>query len=250
MIIDAFAHVGPEIADPLIRHKMEAIPNGTVEDYLKDMDEAGIDMGITFGNLDMDNQYQAEIQKRYPDRIISCAFINPRAVDAVDEFKKCVEEWGLRGLKLNGFRHSYPYSDHMMLDPLIEICAKYDLPVIMHCSGDNCLTTPAQVEEMARTFPTVNFIAAHGGNLWLAEEGTQVADRTHNVILETSLQEEFRITHNSKVLPKESMVFGSHWPFTSLKVVRTKIDRSVDDPETKEWILGKAIAKIFHIEEK
>ena len=250
MIIDAHAHVGPEISDPLKRRKVEAIPGGTVEDYIRDMDEAGIDMGIVFGRLDMDNQYLAEAQKQYPDRIVSCAFINPKDDDPVEEFKRCVYDWGMRGLKLNGLRHSYPYSDHELLDPLLEICSENGLPVIMHCSGDNFMTTPVQIEEMARTFPKVKFIAAHGGNLWLAEEGTQVSSRTKNVIMDTSLMEEFRITHNSKVLDKGNLVMGSHWPFYNLIAIKDKVARCVQDEETLEWVRGRAIAEIFRIDYK
>lgn len=247
MIIDAHAHVGPQIRDSLRMRRVDAHPDDTVESYLRDMDEAGFDMGITFGRLDLDNRYQAQIQKKYPDRIISCAFINPRANDAVEEFRRCVEEYGLRGLKLHGWRHSFSCADHDLLDPLIELCAKHNLPVIMHSMGDNCFTTPVQIEEMARTFPSVNFIAAHGGNLWLAEEGTDVSLRTKNVIMDSSSMEGFRITHNSKVLANGNFVMGSGWPFNNLKAVKGNVERCVPDEEARHWIMGLAIAKIFHI---
>jgi len=247
MIIDAHAHVGPYIADPLKRKKIDAHPDDTVEAYLRDMDDADIDMGITFGRLDRDNQYQADIQKKYPDRIISCAFIDPRTDDAVKEFRHCVEDLELKGLKLHGWWHSFSCADHDLLDPLFEICAKYDLPVIMHSMGDNCYTTPVQIEEMAHTFPTVKFIAAHGGNLWLAEEGTQVSERTANVIMDASSMEGFRITHNAKTLKHGQFIMGSGWPFNNLRAVRYNIERCVPDLEAREWIMGRAAAELFHI---
>ena len=248
MIIDAHAHVGPLVADPLKRKKIDAHPDDNVEAYLRDMDKAGFDMGITFGRLDRDNQYQAEIQKKYPDRIISCAFIDPRTDDAVDEFRRCVEDWGLRGLKLHGWWHSFSCADHDLLDPLIQICEKHDLPVIMHSMGDNCYTTPVQIEEMARTFPAVKFIMAHGGNLWLAEEGTDVGMRNENVIVESSSMEGFRITHNSKVLPYGNFVMGSGWPFNNLSAIKYNVERCVPDKDAREWIMGRAVAQAFQID--
>ena len=220
----------------------------TVEDYIRDMDEAGVDMGISIARLDRNNAYQAEIQKRYPDRIISCAFINPRELDAEDELKKCVEEYGLKGLKLNGFRHSFSCADHVLLDPLMKICEKYHLPVIMHVQGDNCLTTPVQLEEMARSFPEITFVMAHGGNLWLAEEGTYVGARNKNIIVDSSSMEGFRITHNSKALPLGNSAMGSNWPWNNLKSIIFNIKRCVPDETAREWILGRAMAKAFNIE--
>lgn len=247
MVIDAHAEVGPFVKDSLKRKKIGAHPEGTVEAYLRDMDGAGIDMGVTFGRLDLDNQYQAKIQKLYPDRIISCAYINPRAENAKEELLKCAEEYGLRGLKLNGFRHCFSSADHELLDPLLEICAAHKMPVIMHSAGDNCFTTPMQIEEMARSFPDVIFIMAHGGNLWLAEEGTLAGARTKNIIVDASAMEAFRITHNAKVIPKGNFVMGSGWPWNNLKAVKFNIERCIQDPAVLEWVLGRAIAEAFGI---
>lgn len=248
MLIDAHAHIGPEISDPAARKKIEAYPHATAEDYIQAMDEAGIDMGISVARLDMDNAYQAEIQRKYSKRIISCAFINPRDFDAEDKLKKCAEEWGLRGLKLNGFRHCYSCADHTLLDPLMKLCEKYHLPVIMHVAGDNCMTTPLQFEEMARSYPEITFIMSHGGNLWLAEDGTDVGARNKNVIVDSTSMEGFRVTHNAKVLPQGRFAMGSDWPLNNLKSIVYNIKRCVPDEASREWVLGRAMAQAFGIE--
>ena len=247
MIIDAHAHVGPLIKDYVLRKKYEAHPFDTVESYLEDMDAAGVDMGISVARLDMDNEYQAEIQRRYPDRIISCAFINPRAPKAEDELKKCVEEWGLKGLMLDGFRHAFSSADHVLLDPLMKICEKSKIPVIMHSQGDNTFTTPVQLEEMARSFPQIKFIMSTGGNLWLAEEGTSVGERNNNIIVDTTTMEGFRITHNAKALAPQNFIMGSNWPWNDLKSVIFNVRRCVLNKEVLEWVLGRAAAEAFNI---
>lgn len=250
MIIDAHAHVGPHIADEAERSKAASNATGSVEYYIRDMDEAGIDMGITFGMVDMDNKYQAEIQRKYPNRIISCAWINPRKPDAADEYRRCVEEWGLRGLKLHGWWHQFSNADHVLLDPLMVICEKYHLPVIMHTIGDNCLTTPMQLEEMAKSYPTVTFVMAHGGGMWLAEEGSMVSARNSNVIMDTSAMEGFRITHNARALPHGKLAMGSDWPWNNLKTMIFNIKRCISDPVAREWAMGRSIADAFGIEWK
>ena len=84
MIIDMHAHVAPKQKDYRAAVIADAYPLGNnVENYLRAMDKAGVDKAVTFGILDLDNEYQAKIQKKYPDRIISFAWINPRQPDAV-----------------------------------------------------------------------------------------------------------------------------------------------------------------------
>ena len=93
MIIDSHAHVGPVAKDIHHQAVIAGSPANAVEDYLRDMDAAGVDMGVTFGYLDLDNEYQASIQNRYPDRIVSLAWCNPRQLNAADEFRRCVRTW-------------------------------------------------------------------------------------------------------------------------------------------------------------
>ncbi len=248
MIIDSHAHVGPKIQDPLLRSKMASNPEGTAEHYIAAMDKAGVHMGVTFGFLDVDSKYQAEIQKRYPDRIISCAWINPRKADAADEFKMSVEEWGIRGLKLHGWWHQFSNADHTLLDPLMVVCDKYKLPVIMHGMGDNCFTTPLQLEEMARSYPEVPFVMGHGGNIWLADEAILVAGRNKNVYMDTAAMEGYSIAKAVEVLGADKMLMGSDWPWNFLPGVMGWVQAAVSDAKDREWVMGRTAAKLFGIE--
>lgn len=247
MLIDSHAHLGRLIEDPLARKKVEAHPLDTAEAYIAAMDEAGVDMGVSLGRLDLDNAYQAEIQKRYPDRIISFGFINPRAADAEDELKRCLGEYGLKGVYFNGFRHAYSNADHTLLDPLMKIIEGHKVPVMMHTQGDNTFTPPIATEQMARAFPEITFLMGHSGNIWLADEGSFVAGRTENIITDTCYVEAFRITYNSKNLPKERIVFGSNWPWNDLKSQIDYARRCIQNEEIEEWVMGRSLAKILGI---
>ena len=120
MIIDSHAHVGPVAQDERHRAIIAGNPANSVEDYLRDMDDAGVDMGVTFGYLDLDNDYQASIQNKHPDRIVSLAWCNPRQLNCAEEFRRCVEDLGIRGLKLHGWWHQHANSDHLLLDPFLK----------------------------------------------------------------------------------------------------------------------------------
>ncbi|MEM3434268.1 MAG: amidohydrolase family protein [Candidatus Methanomethyliaceae archaeon] len=245
-VIDCHAHVGPVIQDPRLNHAFASNQKGTVEDYLRAMDKAGVDIGVTFGFLDLNTEYQAEIQRKHSDRIISLAFVNPRLPNAVSEFRRAVEEWGIRGLKLHGWWHQFSNADHVLLDPLCEICAQYGLPIVMHVMADG-LTSPLQAEEMARTFPNVTFFMSHAGGFWAYSDALLVAKRTPNIIIDTSAMESWWITHFVQELGANRVAMGSDWPWNHLEAIVKTIEISVPRPEDREWVMGKTAAKAFGI---
>mgnify|MGYP000900957504 CR=1 FL=1 len=77
MIIDSHVHIGRTFDKRLVDYIEGGKFRMLGEQLIIDMDKAGIDMGITFGLLDLDTEYQAQIQRDHPDRIISCAWIDP-----------------------------------------------------------------------------------------------------------------------------------------------------------------------------
>ena len=248
MIIDSHAHVGPTAKDELTRAKIAGNPTMAVEDYLRDMDQAGIEMGVTFGYLDLDNNYQAEIQNKHPDRIISLAWIDPRRPNAADEFRHCVEDLGIRGLKLHGWWHQHANSDHVLLDPLFEILDEHGLPAVVHTLGDNALTTPLQTEEMARTFPNVTVFMAHGGCEWAAGDGLLVARRTPNIIVDTSFMPSWWIGKFVTEIGADRVALGSDWPWHHLVGVVKNHELAVPNPEDRAWVMSKTVARVYGIE--
>ncbi len=247
MIIDSHAHVGTVAQDMRHRAIIAGNPASSVEDYLRDMDSAGVDMGVTFGYLDLDNDYQARIQNKHPDRIVSLAFCNPRQLNVADEFRRCVEELGIRGLKLHGWWHQFANSDHMLLDPLFEILDEYRLPVVIHTLGDNPLTTPLQTEEMARTFPNVTVFMAHGGCEWAAGDGLLAAARTPNIIVDTSFMPSWWIGKFVEEIGANRVAMGSDWPWHNLEGVVKNHEVAIPNPEDRAWTMGKTAARVYGI---
>jgi len=247
MIIDIHSHVGRLIKDKWLQHAMGSHPTATAEDYIIAMDKAGITMGVTFPCLELDNKYQAEIQKKYPDRIISFAWINARKPDAISEFKYCVEKLGIKGLKLHGWWHQFSYCDHILLDPLLEICNKYNLPVLAHAMGDNPLTSPLQLEEMAKSFPNVTFIMSHAGGVWLYDDALLAVKRTKNIIIDTTAMQGYWITKIVQEIGPERVAMGSDYPWNYLESTLKAIEVAVSDPKSREWVMGRTAARILRI---
>lgn len=247
MIIDIHAHVGPKQEDVRLLNAAKGNVGGAVEKYIESMDKAGIDMGVTFGFLDLDYEYQSKIQKKYPDRIISFAWINPRQPDSPKIFKHCVEDLELKGLKLHGWLHQFSYSDYIILDPIIDTCNKYKLPVILHVAGDNPNTAPLQAEEVAKRWPDIVFFMAHGGLFWAGKEALLVAKRTKNLYIDTSSVESWWITAFVKEIGANRVAMGSDWPWNYLEAVVATTKISVSDKNEQKFVMGETAKTILKL---
>lgn len=250
MLVDSHVHIGRRFDKRLVEYIMGGQYRELADQLIIDMDKNGIDISITFGLLDLDTAYQAEIQKRYPDRIISCAWIDPHRRDAMDEWKNGVEVLGIRGLKLHGWWQQFALSDLDLLYPFVKVCEDNHLPVIAHSMGDNCMTTPLQLEELAKAFPAVNFVMAHGGNVWLPEEGILVAKRNKNVFLDTPYMSSYWIAKAVEELGADKVAMGSDYPWYYIESMLDHIHICVPKEEDREWVMGRTMATVFGLDWK
>ena len=120
MIIDSHNHIG----------KRKGI-NFTAEEMIEWLDKAGVDACVVTSQVEtINNDYVAEMQKKYPDRIIGYAVVNPWEWEAEEELERCFRDLNLYGLKLNPTRHGFALDRHEIVDPLFKICEKYNKPVL------------------------------------------------------------------------------------------------------------------------
>ena len=98
-----------------------------LEEILADMDEAGVDKAVivaidaeTVYHYKVPNELVANAVKKYPDRFIGFASVDPhKGVLAIDELKRSVEELGLNGLKIIPHLIEMPPNDKRMY-PILE----------------------------------------------------------------------------------------------------------------------------------
>jgi predicted TIM-barrel fold metal-dependent hydrolase len=148
----------------------------TGEKHFKKMEKAGIDKTVVFlfdtglltGEpevlIEEQNKILFNVAKKYPDKIIPFAHIDPRRPGTIAFVKKCIEEWGAKGLKLHPSAGFNPEDTETL--NLIEAIADYRIPVITH-TGPSVVPTssrycdPIYLDKMLLRFPEVNVIAAH-----------------------------------------------------------------------------------------
>lgn len=128
--------------------KLQARGNlGNVEQRLRDMDEAGIEMQVlSVGNpisAEPDssvalawarriNDDLAQLVNKYPDRFAAFARITwPEPAAAVGELERAVKELGLKGVKVDSHING-EYLDNKKYWPIFEKAEELDVPVYIH----------------------------------------------------------------------------------------------------------------------
>ena len=97
------------------------------------------------------------------------AGVDPRRKDAPDLFKRCTNDWGMKGLKLHPCAGFYPNQKEVY--PLLEQACELKIPVLIH-SGSMMVPLRSKYsqaihfDDLAADFPDLPVIAAHSGGLF------------------------------------------------------------------------------------
>lgn len=173
-LIDAHTHLVPEPVGYLNRDPLYA------DDLVDWMDDNGVDEAVVLA-LDSPEAYPvmapspwiAEQCEQYPERLIPFFTVDPRTGvygrDALrDHFVRHVGQ-GARGF--GEFKPGLEVGDPLN-DPIYELCAQYDLPILFH-SDDKAFmddTDHSQLEEVLQSYPDVDFLG-HGMGWWARISG-------------------------------------------------------------------------------
>lgn len=160
------------------------------ETIIRLMDEARVGKSVIMTYVDAPDvkgslEYIAEAVQKYPNRLIGYARMNPRRGEEAQQlFRKAMEEYGFKGLKLHTAGCRCHPARQETID-LIRLATKYDAPVLFHC-GDEEFTLPLQIAEAANACPDATVILGHCGGYFHTEDALRAAERYPNIILETS----------------------------------------------------------------
>jgi predicted TIM-barrel fold metal-dependent hydrolase len=205
---------------------------------VKDMNAAGIDKSvllvIDWGvahqigeaklSIEEINKVYADAAKKYPQRLIAFAGIDPRRNKAAELVGRFLKEWGMKGIKLHSAAGFYP--NDKACYPIYEKALEYGIPVLLH-TGESLkplyfkYCQPIYVQEVAMDFPDLSIILAHTGGCWYSE-AVAVCNNATNVYLDLSIWQQrlrrplefyrdLRTLLNS--VPWQRVLFGSDYPF-------------------------------------
>jgi hypothetical protein len=144
------------------------------EDYLRFMDEIGIDRSVIFttdgliGPSRETNDDVASFVAEAPDRLIGFGTVDPRAGASVDEARRCLVELGFAGFKFHPWLQGFaPHEPGTRLDDIADLTAAHGGVLVFH-DGTPPYSTPLQIAVLARRHPDVPFVLGHAGlhDMW------------------------------------------------------------------------------------
>lgn len=245
-VIDCHAHMGP--------HGGFHIPRNTPEAMVSIMDRIGVSKAAISHLISLESDFRLgnafvyKAVKKYPDRFIGYAVLNPHYPEELEEeLEKCFKDYGMKAIKFHRSLHQIKYrSDFERYKPVLDYAESKNLPVLCH-------GTPSfkKLKEVASKYKNVNFIIAHCGNWNMREdlEALYVARRAPNVYVDSSGSVEWYGAFE-KVVAKvgaDKILFGSDFPWCNLAFMIGRILFAKLRDKDKIKVLGLNAKYLFKI---
>jgi hypothetical protein len=230
-----------------------------VNELLRRMDASGVDRAVCWPHVAYDREIAADNAaihrgaRTHPDRIIAFAGVNPRlGLRAVaDELERCLEQYGVRGIKLNGARDDYPIDDPALALPLVERIAAAGVVLAVHCGPPDVEKThPHRLARLLSLFPSLRMLIIHMGGSGVPDLNAAVVDlaqRFANCWLVDSEADYRQAQRAVAALGAERLCYGSDTPFCEMRFelgIRRVVYQDLS-PTEREAILGGNAARIL-----
>ena len=195
-----------------------------------------------------------------PERFKLMANLNPHYhFPLTDELERQMG-LGAVGPKLHPVHGGFAPNDPALY-PVYGVCQREGLPVVIHCGtsvfpgSTNRYADPILMEDVARDFPDLTVVLAHGGRGWWYNAAAFLATMRPNVWIEISglppqKLPEYYARYDFERLAKK-MIFGTDWPgvpgnrANALVLFELGLKR-----ETLEKILYKNALRVYCLEEE
>ena len=189
--------------------------------------EEGVDVAILFSEYSPKStgiqavEDMLPILDHNPERFRLMANLNPHLhYPLVGELKRQIS-LGAVGLKLHPVHGSFAPNDRMLY-PAYAFCESESFPVVYHCGTSvfpgttNRYADPVLIEDVARDFPDLTIVLAHGGRGWWYDAAAFITLMRPTVHIEVSGLPPKKLPDYYKNFDFErlarKMIFGTDWP--------------------------------------
>ena len=206
-----------------------AMPSADVEHHWAQ--SGTVDKSIVLGfksrylRAEIPNQYVADYVRRFPQKLIGFAGIDPTERDAVTEVKTAKSELQLRGLTISPANQDFHPTDSRAMRVYAE-AERLGMPVLIHPGSQFTehskleFGRPHLLDEVARSFPQLRIVIAQLGQPFV-DETILMLGKHPNVFADVSglLRRPWQ-AYNSLVSAFEygvidKLLFGSDFPYTN-----------------------------------
>jgi uncharacterized protein len=277
-LVDAHVHAARL---PTLKMSLEAWTGhfeGGVENLLKLYDDEGtmiparfdeymaaegVDTAILFAEYSPKSTGIQAVEDLLPildhnrERFKLMANLNPHLhYPLVEELKRQMG-FGAVGLKLHPVHGSFPPNDRMLY-PAYSFCESENFPVVFHCGTSvfpgttNRYADPALIEDVARDFPALTIVLAHGGRGWWYDAAAFIALMRPNAWIEISglppqnLSDYYKNYDFGRLARK--MIFGTDWPGVPGPRKNAEVIAGLGlERETLEGVLHKNATTVYDL---
>ncbi|MGA7732590.1 MAG: amidohydrolase family protein [Chloroflexia bacterium] len=257
--IERDAWFGTLYEDP--KHKL-----ASAEDVVSSMEAAGVDRTVVFGFPWRDgklcawhNDYLIESVRRFPDKLIGFACVQPLDAKDAQELARCLDA-GLMGLgELGPDGQRFDIEDKRILQASAEVLLHYDRPLVTHTSEPmghaypgKGQTFPWKLIKLARNFPELKIVMAHwGGGLPFYELMPEVRDDLRNVYYDSAAStylyrfDIFPVV--ARLVGAERILWGTDYPLLSQAKMLARVRDSGLSQGELEAVLGGTAARLLRL---
>lgn len=245
----------------------ERIEKGmTIEEMLKDMDNAGVEMVVLsafhYGDVTIiTNEEVAKYVQKYPKRFIGAGTVDPRKkpMEVAKEVEYLVKDLGLAAIRLEPYAYGNSTvgapPNKKMYWPIYIKCCELKVPVCIQVGHTGPLMPsecgrPIYLDEVALAFPELVILGCHLGQPW-QEEMMTLAWKHPNVYVETSARAPKywpkSFIDYAKSWGQDKVIWATDYPLLSFERTLKEIDELGFDEKVKRKIVRDNVIKAFKI---
>ncbi len=237
------------------------------KELIESMEQQGIDKSVVFGFpwrdsklIQYHNNYVIDAVNNYPDRLIGLCCFDMSYEDATRETLRCVEA-GLSGV---GELASYtkPIDRNLIekLTPLMNLCAKMDLPILFHANEPVGHNYPGKapdslsgIYQIISSFPHNIIVLAHwgGGLFFYSLMKKEVKEKLTNVFFDTAAspflyqKEIYGLARD--LVGADKILFGSDFPLISPSRYFEELEQSGLNDHELSMLKGGNAARLLNL---
>jgi predicted TIM-barrel fold metal-dependent hydrolase len=238
----------------------------SAEDVVASMSAAGVDRTVVFGFPWRDaklcawhNDYLIDSVRRYPDKLIGFACVQPLDARDAQELARCLDA-GLMGLgELGPDGQRFDIQDRRVLEASADVLQHYDRPLLTHASepmghsyAGKGQTLPWKLLRLAQNFPALKMVFAHwGGGLPFYELMPEVGEHLKNVYYDTAATtylyrfDIFPVM--ARLIGAERILWGTDYPLLSQAKMLPRIRQSGLAADELQGVLGGNAARLLRL---
>jgi predicted TIM-barrel fold metal-dependent hydrolase len=207
--------------------KERGTKGSTAEDYIKDMDEAGVERGILAIQDPADKKWVMDTIKKYPKRFIPSMVVNPVARGILNEIKRIreyVKECGVQMIRLGCWRMRIPINDRLLF-PFYALAAESGLRVQVNVGlpgpiAPGWVQDPIYVDDVCFNFPELTIIQTHTGMPWIETACNNVIKWPNCYLATTSYRPKYfppALIQHLNTRAQDKIVWGTEYPIVLFK---------------------------------